>query len=77
LPDDGCALGCTAHHRSRSRHHPDRRDALAGGLSWFGRLPGDIRYRSNGARIYIPITSMLLASLVLRIAFAVARRLTS
>lgn len=51
--------------------------ALVGGLSWFGRLPGDIRFESNGTRIYIPITSMLLVSLVLSIAFAVVRRLGS
>jgi hypothetical protein len=51
--------------------------ALAGGLSWFGRLPGDIRYRSNGTRIYVPITSMLLVSLVLSFVFAFVRRLTS
>jgi hypothetical protein len=49
--------------------------ALAGGLSWFGNLPGDIRYRSNGTRIYVPITSMILISVVLSIALALARRL--
>jgi hypothetical protein len=47
---------------------------LVGGLSWFGRLPGDICYESNSTRVYIPITSMLLVSLVLSVAFAIARR---
>lgn len=49
--------------------------ALAGGLSWFGNLPGDIRYRSNGTRVYIPITSMILISVVLSIGLAIIRRL--
>ena len=41
--------------------------ALSGGLSWFGRLPGDIRISSDNTRVYIPITSMLLVSLVLNV----------
>jgi uncharacterized membrane protein YidH (DUF202 family) len=49
--------------------------ALAGGLSWFGRLPGDIRYESKGTRIYIPITTMILLSIVLTILLATVRRL--
>jgi len=36
----------------------------AGALSWFGRLPGDIRVESGGTRVFIPITSMLLVSVV-------------
>ncbi|MEZ4522869.1 MAG: DUF2905 domain-containing protein [Thermomicrobiales bacterium] len=51
--------------------------AMAGGLSWFGRLPGDIRYESDNTRIYIPITSMILVSIVLSAVFAVVRRLVS
>jgi hypothetical protein len=45
-----------------------------GGLSWFGRLPGDIRYERGGSRVYIPITSMILVSIVLSIALGLARR---
>ncbi|HVN32125.1 MAG TPA: DUF2905 domain-containing protein [Thermoanaerobaculaceae bacterium] len=37
----------------------------SGWLSWFGRLPGDIRWESDHTRVYVPITSMLLVSLVL------------
>lgn len=33
-----------------------------GGLSWFGRLPGDIRIERGNLRIYIPVASMLLIS---------------
>ncbi len=39
----------------------------AGGLSWFGRLPGDIRIERPNSRIYIPITSGILASIVLSV----------
>jgi len=34
-------------------------------LSWFGRLPGDIHIERDGTRIFIPITSMILVSLLL------------
>ena len=37
----------------------------SGALSWFGHLPGDIRFGSERARVFIPITSMLLVSLIL------------
>ena len=36
----------------------------AGGLTWFGRLPGDIRIVTGSVRAYIPFTSMLLLSLL-------------
>ena len=45
-----------------------------GGFSWFGRLPGDIRYESESARVYIPITSMILISILLTLLLNVARR---
>ena len=31
-------------------------------FSWFGNLPGDIRIEGENSRVYIPITSMILAS---------------
>jgi H+/Cl- antiporter ClcA len=34
-------------------------------VSWFGRLPGDIRIEGENGRIYVPITSMIVVSLVL------------
>jgi hypothetical protein len=40
------------------------------GLSWFGRLPGDIRHEGPRARIYAPLVSMLLLSLVLSLALS-------
>lgn len=48
--------------------------AWAGGLSWFGRLPGDVRFERGSVRVYAPIVSMLLVSLVLTLAAAAARR---
>lgn len=38
--------------------------AWMGGLSWIGRLPGDIRIERPTLRIYIPVVSMLLISIV-------------
>jgi Protein of unknown function (DUF2905). len=37
----------------------------SGGLSWIGRLPGDIRIEKETTRIYIPIVSMLVISVLL------------
>lgn len=36
-------------------------------ISWFGRLPGDISISRDGGRIFIPITSMIVVSVVLTI----------
>ncbi len=46
----------------------------SGGLSWFGRLPGDIRWGNERARVYIPITSMILVSVVLSLLAWIFRR---
>jgi hypothetical protein len=48
---------------------------MFGALSWFGRLPGDIRYSSGNVRVYAPITTMILISVVLSLALFIARRL--
>ena len=45
-----------------------------GALSWFGRLPGDIRYEGAHTRVYVPIVSSLLASLLLSLLFYLVRR---
>lgn len=34
-------------------------------ISWFGRLPGDIHIERDGSRVFIPITSMIVVSIVL------------
>ena len=48
--------------------------AWAGGLAWFGRLPGDVRWQNGTVRVYAPIASMLLVSVVLTVALALVRR---
>lgn len=47
---------------------------MTGALSWFGRLPGDIRVQREGVRIYFPIVSMLLVSLALSLILYLVRR---
>jgi hypothetical protein len=39
--------------------------AWSGALSWLGKLPGDLRFGDDNVRVYIPITSALLVSVVL------------
>ena len=46
----------------------------AGALNWFGRLPGDIRVEGEHARVYVPLVSMLLLSLLLSLAVYLLRR---
>jgi uncharacterized membrane protein len=46
----------------------------SGAFAWFGRLPGDIRVERESVRLYIPITSMLLLSLVLSLLMYLLRR---
>jgi len=38
-------------------------------LTWFGRLPGDMRWEGKSGYVFIPITSMLLTSLLLTLIF--------
>ena len=45
-----------------------------GGFSWFGRLPGDIRIERETVRIYIPLVSMLVISLILTLLLNLIRR---
>lgn len=47
----------------------------SGALSWVGRLPGDIRVERPGFRMYIPITSMVILSVLLTLALSLIRRL--
>jgi len=45
-----------------------------GALSWFGRLPGDIRIERETVRVYIPLMSLIVVSAVLNLIFYLARR---
>jgi hypothetical protein len=42
-------------------------------FSWFGKLPGDIRSESENGVIFIPITSMILISILLSILLSIFR----
>ena len=46
-----------------------------GGFSWFGRLPGDVRIERGNVRVYIPLVSMLLVSVVATLLLSVVRHL--
>ncbi len=43
-------------------------------LNWFGRLPGDIRIENEHSKVFIPITSMILISVVLTVLTNLFRR---
>ncbi len=45
-----------------------------GALSWFGRLPGDVRIEGRNVKVYAPIVSMLVLSLGLSLVLALFRR---
>jgi hypothetical protein len=47
---------------------------MTGALGWVGRLPGDIRIESGNTRVYFPIVTMIVVSVVLSLLLAVARR---
>lgn len=47
----------------------------SGALSWFGRLPGDLRWEGEHTRVYVPFASMLLLSVLLSLLAFVLRRL--
>jgi hypothetical protein len=46
-----------------------------GGFSWFGHLPGDIRIERDNVRVYIPMVSMLLVSVVASLLLSIAEYL--
>ncbi|NCD19708.1 MAG: DUF2905 domain-containing protein [Actinobacteria bacterium] len=48
--------------------------AWSGGMSWFGRLPGDIRIEGENTGVYIPWVSMLVVSAVLSLVLWFIRR---
>lgn len=48
--------------------------ARTGALGWFGHLPGDIRIESGRSRVFIPLTSMLIVSVVLSLVLSYLRR---
>jgi hypothetical protein len=43
-------------------------------VSWFGRLPGDIRIEGEKGGVFIPLTSMIIISVVLTIIVNLLKR---
>ena len=43
-------------------------------IGWFGKLPGDIRVETESMKVFVPITSMLLVSLVLTLLLSFLNR---
>jgi hypothetical protein len=50
--------------------------AMRGWFGWFGHLPGDVRVERENVRIYLPIASMLLISLLFSVLSYVLRRIS-
>jgi Protein of unknown function (DUF2905) len=48
--------------------------AMRGWLGWFGHLPGDVRIERENMRVYVPIVSMLLISILFSVLSYVIRR---
>jgi hypothetical protein len=44
-------------------------------LDWIGRLPGDIRIEKENFRFYFPITTMIVASVVLTLIITLIKRI--
>lgn len=47
---------------------------LSGKVPWLGRLPGDIYVEREGWKLYIPLGTSILISVVLSLLFALFRR---
>ena len=43
-------------------------------LNWFGRLPGDIHIETEHGKVFIPITSMLIVSVLLTLLLNLFKR---
>jgi hypothetical protein len=46
----------------------------SGALSWFGRLPGDVRIERESVRVYVPVVSMLIVSAAFSLLLYLIRR---
>ena len=45
-------------------------------LHWIGRLPGDIRYEKGNTKVFFPITTMILLSLLLNLLIYLLKKLS-
>lgn len=44
-------------------------------LNWIGHLPGDIRIEKENFRLYFPITTMILFSIILSVVVYIIRKM--
>ncbi len=44
-------------------------------LNWLGKLPGDFRYENKNVKIYVPLTSMVLVSLIISLLIRVLQKI--
>lgn len=44
-------------------------------LSWLGNLPGDLRFGQGNTRVYIPLATMIILSIVLTLVINLLRKL--
>ena len=49
---------------------------LAPAIPWLGRLPGDIAYERGNVRVYFPLMTSILISLLLTAIFWIVRTLS-
>jgi hypothetical protein len=45
-------------------------------LNWIGRLPGDIRIEKENFRFYFPVTTMIIASILVSIIIQIIKRIS-
>jgi len=43
-------------------------------VNWFGKLPGDIRIETEQGKVFIPVTSMIIISIVLTVLVNIFKR---
>ncbi|WP_341225923.1 DUF2905 domain-containing protein [uncultured Arcticibacterium sp.] len=43
-------------------------------LGWFGKLPGDLTFEKGNTKIYFPVLTMILVSIVLNLVIYLVRR---
>lgn len=44
-------------------------------LGWIGRLPGDIRFETENTKVFFPITTMILFSILFSVVMWLIRKL--
>jgi hypothetical protein len=44
-------------------------------MNWFGRLPGDIKVEKENIRIFIPLTTMILLSILITLIINIFKKI--